>query len=199
MNTANLNTSTLIIIGVAVLVLIVIAVAVWSAIQRRRRERLREQFGPEYDHVVEERGTRKAAAELEERQRRVEELDVRPLAPADAERFAAEWKDVQAKFVDNPQLATAEADDLVIRIMRARGYPMADFDRRAADISVHHPAVVDHYRTAHDIAARAGRGEASTEDLRQGLIHYRSLVEDLLETTPDAPRTTDGIRLRRAG
>ncbi len=194
MNTANLNTSTLIIIGVVVLVLIVIAVAVWSALQRRRRERLREHFGAEYDHVVEERGTRGAAAELEERQRRVEDLDIRALTSADAEHFAAEWKDVQAKFVDNPQLATAEADDLVNRVMRARGYPMADFDRRAADISVHHADVVDHYRTAHDIAARAGRGEATTEDLRQALIHYRALFDDLLETTPGAPRREERIR-----
>ncbi len=200
MNTAHLSTSTLIIIGIVVLVLIVIGVAVWSVMQRRRRERLREHFGPEYDHVVEETGSgRKAAEELEERQRRVEELDIHPLAPEDAERFAAEWKEVQAKFVDNPQLATAEADDLVNRVMRARGYPMADFERRAADISVHHADVVEHYRTAHDIAGRAARGEATTEDLRQALIHYRALFEDLLETTPGAPRTTkDGIRLRRA-
>ena len=181
---------------VVVLVILAVALTVW---QRHRRARLREHFGPEYDHVVEETGsTRRAARELEARERRVEELEIRPLTPDGADAFAREWQDVQAKFVDNPQLATAEADDLVARVMRARGYPMTDFDGRAADVSVHHPAVVEHYRTAHDIAQRAGRGEASTEDLRQALIHYRALFDDLLETTPGAPRSAEEPRLRRA-
>ncbi len=194
-----MNASTWIPIVIAIVVVLVIAAIVWSVVQSRRRKRLREHFGPEYDHVVEETGSRREAArELEARERRVDELDIRPLKPEEAEAFGREWHDVQAKFVDNPQLATAEADDLVARVMRSRGYPVTDFERRAADVSVHHPGVVEHYRTAHDLAQRAGRGEASTEDLRQALIHYRALFDDLLETTPGAPRTADELRVRRA-
>lgn len=186
-------------IGIVVVAVIVVLAVVWGVWQSRRRARLREHFGPEYDHVVEETGSRrKAAAELQERERRVEELDIRRLTPDEATAFASEWRDVQAKFVDNPQLATAAADDLVIRVMRTRGYPMTDFDRRAADISVHHAAVVEHYRAAHDIAGRAGRGEASTEDLRQALIHYRALFDDLLETKEGAPLSAEELRVRRA-
>ena len=186
-------------IVIAIVVVLVILAVVLTVWQRHRRARLREHFGPEYDHVVEETGSsRRAARELEARERRVEELEIRPLTPDEADAFAREWQDVQAKFVDNPQLATAEADDLVARVMRARGYPVTDFERRAADVSVHHPVVVEHYRTAHDIAQRAGRGEASTEDLRQALIHYRALFDDLLETTPGAPRSAEEPRLRRA-
>ncbi len=185
-------------IAIVVVVVLVILAVLWGVLQRRRRARLRERFGPEYDHVVEETGSRRrAAAELQARERRVEELDIRKLTPDEAAAFASEWKDVQARFVDNPQLATAEADDLVGRVMRARGYPVTDFDRRAADVSVHHPGVVEHYRTAHDIAQRASRGEASTEDLRQALIHYRALFDDLLETKEGAPRSAEELRLRR--
>ncbi len=185
-------------IVIAVVAVLVILAVIWFVIDKRRRDRLQDHFGPEYDRVVDETGSsRKAAAELEARERRVDELDIRKLTPDEAAGFASEWNDVQARFVDNPQLATAEADDLVGRVMRARGYPVADFDRRAADVSVHHPGVVEHYRTAHDIAQRAGRGEASTEDLRQALIHYRALFEDLLETKEGAPRSADELRLRR--
>ncbi len=185
-------------IAIIVAAVIVILVVLWVVLQRRRRSRLREHFGPEYDHVLEETGSsRKAAAELEARERRVEDLDIRRLTPDEAAAFASEWKDVQVKFVDNPQLATAEADDLVGRVMRARGYPVTDFDRRAEDVSVHHPDVVEHYRAAHDVAQRAGRGEASTEDLRQALIHYRALFDDLLETREGAPLSAEELRLRR--
>ncbi len=194
-----MNISNWLPIVIAIVVVLVIAAVIWGVVQKRRRARLREHFGSEYDHVVEETGSRREAArELEARERRVDELDIRKLTPDEAEAFGREWRDVQAKFVDNPQLATAEADDLVARVMRARGYPVTDFERRAADVSVHHPGVVEHYRTAHDIAQRAGRGEASTEDLRQALIHYRALFDDLLETTSGAPRTADELHVRRA-
>ncbi len=190
--------STWIWVAIVVVALIIIAAIIWSVLTRRRRGQLRDRFGPEYGHVVDETGSeRKAAAVLEERQERVDNLDIHPLAPDEAERFSARWHDVQAKFVDNPQLATGEADELVKELMRARGYPVADFEQRAADISVHHPLVVEHYRAAHGIADRAFRGEASTEDLRQALIHYRALFDDLLETTQGAPRRVDE-RFRRA-
>jgi len=185
----------LIIVAIAVVVVLVVAAIVWGILQKRRHERLRERFGPEYEHVVEETGSRREATkELEARERRVDELEIRRLTPDEAEGFSSEWQDVQAKFVDNPQLATAEADDLVARLMRARSYPVTDFERRAADISVNHAGVVEHYRAAHDIAQRSGRGEASTEDLRQALIHYRALFDDLLETNADAPRTAERLR-----
>ncbi len=195
--------STWIWVAIIVVALIIIAAIVWSVLATRRRSRLQEQFGPEYDHVREETGSERRAADvLEDRQRRVEDLDIRSLTPDEAERFGARWRDVQAKFVDNPHLATGEADELVKELMRARGYPVADFEQRAADISVHHPKVVEHYRAAHEIADRSYRGEAGTEDLRQALIHYRALFEDLLETTPGAPRMEerdrDRDRFRRA-
>ncbi len=186
------------IIGIVVIAVIIIAAIAWSVWQKRRRTQLRERYGSEYEHVVGETGSeRKAANELERREERVEDLNIRALSPDEAQRFKDDWLHVQAKFVDNPQLATAEADDLVGRVMRARGYPVSDFEQRAADISVHHPLVVEHYRAAHDIAQRSARAEASTEDLRQALIHYRALFDDLLETTQGAPRHEE-IRLRRA-
>jgi hypothetical protein len=183
---------------IVVVAAIVIAAIAWSVYARRRRAHLRDRFGPEYGHVVDETGSeRKAASVLEEREERVDNLDIHPLAPDEADRFSARWRAVQAKFVDNPQLATGEADDLVQQVMGARGYPVADFETRAADISVNHAHVVEHYRAAHVVADRAFQGEASTEDLRQALIHYRALFEDLLEPIPDAPRRMEG-RVRRA-
>ncbi len=191
-------TGTQLIVLIVLIALIVIGVIAWFVGQKRKTNRLRGHYGPEYDRLADETGSeRKAAAELESREERVNDLDIRKLSPDEAERFTGEWQRVQAKFVDNPQLATAEADDLVGQVMRARGYPVSDFEQRAADISVHHPLVVEHYRAAHDIAQRSARAEANTEDLRQALIHYRALFEDLLETTSGAPRREE-IRLRRA-
>src|SRR5512143_1344147 len=185
-------------VGIVVIALIVIGVVAWFVWQKRRQERLRGRYGPEFDHVVDETGSeRKAASVLENREERVKELDIRRLSPEEADRFSTEWQRVQARFVDNPQLATAEADDLVGQLMVARGYPVSDFETRAADISVHHPLVVEHYRAAHDIAQRSARAEANTEDLRQAMIHYRALFDDLLETTSGAPRHEE-IRVRRA-
>jgi hypothetical protein len=156
-------------------------VVLWFVMKTRRHVQLRKQFGPEYDRTVHESGSeRRAEAELDARARRVARLQIRPLSAADAARFAEAWRALQTRFVDEPPSAIAEADRLVGEVMAARGYPLGDFDQRAADISVDHPRVVANYRAARDIARRQGRGEATTEDLRQAIIHYRALFEDLL-------------------
>jgi hypothetical protein len=170
-----------------VLVLIVLAVAVgavaWTTMQRRRTEELRERFGPEYDHAVQELGDQhQAEAELQARQKRVERLAIQPLEPAQRDRFIDAWRATQAQFVDEPTAAITEADRLVAEVMRARGYPVGDFEQRAADISVDHPDVLEHYRAAHTTALANQGGQADTEELRQAMVHYRALFEDLLET-----------------
>jgi hypothetical protein len=131
---------------------------------------------------VSEHGDRaKAEAELRAREKRVEKLNIVPLAPQEAQQFGQQWRELQARFIDNPKGVLLDADRLVRDLMLRRGYPMGDFERRAADISVDHPAVVDHYRTAHAIAERDHRGEANTEDMRQAVVHYRALFDELLE------------------
>jgi len=170
-------------IVIVVAVVIVIGVIVMSASRTRRTRRLQEGFGPEYDRTVETTSDRKTAErELEERRERREALDIRELAPAARERYVSEWRDVQVRFVDDPGAAVREADTLVQRVMRERGYPTDDFEQRAADVSVDHPHVADHYRAAHSVWSANERGEASTEDLRQSLVHYRSLFDELLGT-----------------
>jgi hypothetical protein len=150
--------------------------------RRRRTESLRTHFGPEYDRTVDEAGgSRDAESELERRRQRRAQLDIRPLPPGARSRYAEEWRSVQARFVDDPSGAVAQADVLVTQVMRERGYPMDDFDQRAADVSVDHPAVVGDYRSAHEISQRSDAGNAETEDLRQAMVHYRALFEDLLE------------------
>jgi hypothetical protein len=167
----------IVILGAAVVV-----AGLWFVVEKRRRLRLRQRFGPEYERAVHEAGSeRRAEAALDARTRRVARLQIRPLSEADAVRFAEAWRVLQTRFVDEPATAIAEADRLVGEVMTARGYPLGDFDQRAADISIDHPHVVANYRAARDIAQRQGRGEASTEDLRQAIIHYRALFEDLLE------------------
>jgi hypothetical protein len=180
------DSTTLLIIAVAA---VVIVAAVWLLLGRRRSEALRQRFGPEYDHAVRAEGdARRAEAALEARARRVEALHIQPLAPADASRFEASWRAVQARFVDDPKGAVTEGDRLVGEVMAARGYPVGDFEQRVADISVDHPDVVMNYRAAREIALLHGRGEATTEDLRQAMVHYRALFHELLETgTPAAP------------
>ena len=161
---------------------------IWS---RRRSGALREQLGPEYDKTVDESGGRRSAeSELKERVDRRQELDIRPLAPAAADRYADEWRDVQARFVDSPGAAVGEADRLVIAVLRERGYPMDDFDQRAADISVDHADVVENYRAAHGISLANDQDHASTEDLRQAMVHYRTLFERLLERETSGPTDT---------
>jgi hypothetical protein len=165
-----------------VIVLVLLVVLALVAGRQRRSRRLKERFGPEYDRTVAEAGDRKAAeSQLEERTARRERLDIVPLDPADRTRYLEAWRQTQARFVDEPAEATGEADRLITSVMRDRGYPIDDFEQRAADISVDHPQVVDDYRAAHAIAAANERSEASTEDLRQALVHYRSLFEELLE------------------
>jgi hypothetical protein len=174
----------------AVVILALVAIAVWLWNQKQQSRRLEQRFGPEYKRAVDQFGSRpKAEAELKTREKRVEKLDIVPLAPADAERFRQDWKVLQGRFVDNPKGALLEADQLVRELMLKRGYPMADFEHRAADISVDHPAVVDHYRAAQEISARDRRGEADTEDLRKAVVHYRALFDDLLEV--GEPATTE--------
>ena len=180
MNGISGTTLTVIVIAVIVIVLLLL---IWAATRSRRRSRLRERFGPEYDRAVEETGSRgKAQAELEGRLKRREQLQVRELEPADRERFSSAWQHAQSHFVDEPSQAVREADGLVQEVMRARGYPVDDFDQRAADVSVDHPHVVDNYREAHSISRLNAENRASTEDLRRALVHYRELFNELLGT-----------------
>jgi hypothetical protein len=167
---------------IAIVVVVAIGLAVWAAMRRRRTETLRGQFGPEYDRVVDETGdTRDAESELERRRRRRTELEIRSLPAESRQRYLEEWRAVQAAFVDDPGAALGRADTLVTQVMRERGYPMDEFDQRAADISVDHPEVVGDYRSAHDISVRSSNGEAQTEDLRQAMVHYRALFDRLVE------------------
>lgn len=181
---------------IAALVIIAILIAaVWWYSMRQRSAKLRERFGPEYERTVAEKGdTRRAEDELTDRQKRVSQLDIRPLAADERRRFNDEWRAVQARFVDDPSTAVGDADTLVGRVMEARGYPVGDFEQRAADVSVDHPTVLEHYRAAHEIALRHAQGQASTEDLRQAMVDYRALFAELLEeprtveTRPDTAR-----------
>ena len=168
------------IIGVAVIV--VAGITAWLFLRKRRSERLRTQFGgSEYDRAVKEDGNRRhAEAGLKERTARVESLNIRSLAPGDRARFVESWRRVEARFVDGPGGAVTEADQLLGDVMSTRGYPVSDFEQRAADISVDHPLVLENYRTAHEIALRQTKGQANTEDLRQAMIHYRTLFEELV-------------------
>ena len=168
---------------IIVVVVIVAAVAiVWALVRKRRTVALRRRFGPEYERAVHEHGPGRAESVLLQREKRVEKLHLRELPVDERERFVTEWRVVQSHFVDDPKGAVNDADALVTRLMQARGYPMSDFEQRAADISVDHPRVVDNYRAAHEIALRHRRGEATTEDLRNALIYYRTLFDDLLQS-----------------
>ena len=171
------------IIVAGVVVFALIALAAWFFSQKKKQsERLQHRFGPEYGRTVGELGGRtKAEAELKAREKRVEQLTITPLAPAEAARFSQAWSALQGRFVDNPKSVVVQADQLVRELMLKRGYPMGDFERRAADISVDHPAVVQHYRAAQTIAGRDERGEADTEELRKAVVHYRVLFDEMLE------------------
>jgi hypothetical protein len=169
-------------IAIAVVAAIIIVGVLWSALRTRRTRSLQDRFGPEYDRELEKAGGRREAErELAEREKRHDELELRPLSDDARERYVAEWQSTQARFVDDPTGAVSEADDLVQRVMRDRGYPVDDFEQRAADISVEHPELVERYRTANGIARASERGEASTEDLRHSVRHYRALFVELLE------------------
>jgi hypothetical protein len=171
-------------IVIAVVVVLCIAAA-WLYMRKRRTAALREKFGSEYTRAVLVHGSeRKAEAKLEDREKRVEKLNLRDLNPTEYESFSKRWAEVQARFVDSPKGAVMEADDLVSSLMKTRGYPMADFDQRAADISVDHPLVVENYRSAHETTLRVGQLEASTDELRTAMIHYRALYEELMQAPP---------------
>jgi hypothetical protein len=169
------------IVIVAAIVVIGAIVAISLMARRRASARLHDQFGPEYDHVVREAGDRRQAErELAKRDKRVKRLTIRPLAPSERSRYVELWHAQQARFVDNPEAAVTDADHLVEEVMRVRGYPVGEFEQNAADISVDHPMVVEEYRAGHDIAVRHHQGQATTEDLRNAMLHYRRLFEDLL-------------------
>jgi len=180
----NLNLMDPKLIVLAVVMILIIAALAWLYVRKRRSTtaNLRQKFGPEYERAVLTHGSeRKAEAKLEDREKRVEKLNIRDLDPMEHERFTKRWESVQSRFVDSPKGAVAEADDLVSSLMKTRGYPVTDFDQRAADISVDHPRVVENYRSAHQIALRVGKDQATTEELRAAMIHYRSLFEELVQ------------------
>jgi hypothetical protein len=173
-------------IAVAVLT-VLIAFAAFLVYRNNQSHRLERRFGPEYGRALGEHGNRdKAEADLLAREKRVSRFKIVPLSRQDAERYASEWKATQARFVDDPKGAVAEAHRLVRNVMQRRGYPTSDFDRAAADISVDHPVVVENYRAACDIALRDQRDEADTEDLRKAIVHYRALFTELLQLQADA-------------
>jgi hypothetical protein len=175
-----MNTWVWIVIGV--IVAIVVLGVVFSALRTRRSRSLQDQFGREYDRTVDKAGGRREAErELAERQKRHDELELKPLAQDARDHYVQQWQVTQGRFVDDPPGAVSEADDLVQRVMRDRGYPVDNFEQRAADISVEHPQLVEKYRTANGIARASERGEASTEDLRHSVRHYRALFVELLE------------------
>ncbi len=175
---------------VAVVVVIVVIALISMIVRRGRSQRLKSKFGPEYDRAVQATGNRgKAEKDLESRQKRREQLNIRPLDPGLRDRYSREWMQVQADFVDAPSDAVRRADQLVTQVMRERGYPTDNFEQRSADVSVDHPRVVEEYRAAQKISMANRENQASTEDLRQAMRHYRSLFDDLLgksETTPQS-------------
>ena len=173
-------------IVIAVVVVLIILAVVMAAVRSSRRRHLQERFGSEYDRTVEGADRRrKAERDLREREARHDELELRPLSEASRERYSQQWQEMQQGFVDRPQVAVADADRLVTDLMRERGYPVDDFDTRSELVSVDHPDVVENYRTAHGIALRTIEGRTSTEDLRQAVISYRALFDEML--TDDTP------------
>lgn len=194
------STSTSTLILVVILVVAAAAAIAWVFLDRRRQSRrLKTRFGAEYGRTVRQLGDQsRAEAELRKREARVAEFRIRSLTAEEATRFSQAWLRLQGRFVDNPKGAVAEADRLVTELMTARGYPMSDFERRASDVSVHHPAVVDAYRAAQAIAMKDAHGAATTEELRTAIVHYRALVADLLEApaarVADSPQHRVGVQ-----
>jgi hypothetical protein len=174
----------------AVAVLLIAAIVIVIRKQQRTKQ-LQSQFGPEYDRTIESADSRrKAESELAARQERREQLDIRPLSSAARERYATQWQTVQAQFVDNPSGAVGSADTLIQSVMADRGYPVDDFESRAADVSVDHPHVVENYREGHRLAEQCANGNGSTEELRQAMRHYRALFDELVEPDGDADAPT---------
>ena len=176
---------------VVVAIVLVVAGLVWFLVDRNRSQGLQRDFGPEYERTMARAGDRGLAeSDLQERRERVSSLDLRPLSTPDHDRYTAEWTKVQAAFVDRPSEAVTHADELIQRVMATRGYPVADFDQRSADISVEHPDVVENYRSAHSIAVRetGEEGDGDTEALRKAMVYYRSLFDELLVIDPAEDR-----------
>ena len=190
----SLNTQTLALVVVVAVVLI--AAIGWLVYSKHQTKRLRQRFGPEYDAAVKRLGSQaKAEAELKRREKRVAKFEIVPLAPADVTRFSQSWSRLQGSFVDDPKGVLIEADRLVRELLLKRGYPVADFELRAADISVDHPVVVDNYRAAQRIVSLDQRGEANTEDLRKAVVHFRALFDELLGVTAARERTPPPAKL----
>lgn len=168
-------------LGLALVVLVLLGVVVAMVRAKQRRERIKDDFGPEFTRTVHEVGDeRKAESLLAERQKRVASYTIKPLAPDMRHHFVETWRNLQTQFVDDPRYAVSRADDLLGEIMLARGYPMGEFDQRVEDLSVDHPQVIEHYRRGHSIAQMHARGEGTTEDLREAMLHFRSLFDDLV-------------------
>jgi hypothetical protein len=189
--------STEVMIALAVAAVVVLGLVILLMTQQRRKTQLRAQFGPEYQRAVSERGQREAERELVARKDRVAKLHIVELSRSDAEAFGTRWRELQARFVDSPSQTIAEADRLVDEVMQRRGYPVADFEQRAADVSVDHPHFAPAYRHAREIAERNSRNEASTEDMRQALVHYRALFDDLLGDDYSVYEEQNGTREQR--
>ena len=184
--------STILLIVIAAVVVVLIAAFAWAAARKRHTHHLQDRFGPEYDRTIEGADNRREAeAELREREERRAQLNIVPLDEERRALYTEQWAGIQQRFVDTPTESVAEADVLVMQVMRDRGYPVDDFDRRASDISVDHPDVVEHYRSAHDVAGRSRTAGVETEELRQAVVHYRALFEALLEDRPDVDLRDD--------
>jgi hypothetical protein len=193
--------STWVWIVIAFVVVIVVLAIVWNAMRAKRRRVLQDTFGREYGRTVDQAGGRRAAErELRERQKQHDQLDIRPLSPESRDRYVRRWQSTQMRFVDDPKGAVAEADQLVQEVMQERGYPTKDFDRRISEISIDHPNLVEKYRTADGIARASERGEASTEDMRHSVRHYRALFSELIESGDGADvENVDDISSRDDG
>ncbi len=183
------NTTTLILVAVAFLV--IGGLLAMAAMRFQRSRRLRERFGPEYERLVQEAGDKKKAeSELEARLAHVEALDIRPLTADEVNRFSLEWQSTQSEFVDEPHASLQKADRLIREVMKARGYPVEDFEQRAADISVDYPDLVTDYRGLHMIAIKEADDEVSTEEMRQAMVHGRALFENMVtKNTPETAST----------
>ncbi len=180
---------------IAALVIIVVLLIVWTSMVRRRSQQLRERFGPEYDYTLEKEGDKQSAEEtLKEREKRVTNLDIRPLTDAERDRYRAEWTQIQADFVDVPTKSVEDANRLITEVMVARGFPVADFDQRAADLSVLYPDFVSNYRTANAISLKNQNNGASTEELRQAMVSYRALFDELLSAANVPPTTRETVK-----
>ena len=187
---ATMDTTTLAVLGI-IAVLAVLALLAWARQRRNRSHRLHAHFGTEYDRAVATRGRSTAEKELQAREERVSQRNIRPLLPFEADRFQRSWASTQARFVDEPGAAVADADRLVCDVMLSRGYEVGDFEQRAEDVSVDHGDVVSNYRAAHALAQKHGRGQATTEDLRRAMVHYRVLFHELCDNATTVPNLDD--------